>query len=94
MSVHDALVAVRVGIAAVGGLSSLWSFRLGLPAARNRWIYVLLAVGFGLVAFGAIAEGILFEFGGWDLIAAHTAEAFLGILAFSAILLAIVRSRV
>ncbi len=94
MNVHDALVAVRVGVAAMGGLSSLWSVRLGILATRYRWTYIFLALGFALVAFGAIVEGILFEFGGWDLFAAHTAEALIGIIAFAAILLAILRSRV
>ena len=94
MNIHDALVAMRLGVVAVGGLSSLWSLRLGLLSPRNRWTYLLLALGFGLVTFGVIAEGVLFEFGGWDLFAAHTAEALVGIVAFSAILLAIMRSRV
>ena len=94
MSIHDALVAVRLGVVAVGGLSSLWSLRLGLGAARERWTYLLLALGFGLVALGAIVEGILFEFAGWDLFAAHTTESVLGIAGFSAILVSILRSRV
>lgn len=94
MNIHDALVAARLGVAAVGGLSSLWSLRLGLRSDRGRWTYFLLATGFGLVAFSAIVEGILFEFAGWDLFAAHTVEALVAIVAFAAILVSILRSRV
>lgn len=94
MNIHDALVAVRLGVVAVGGLSSFWSLRLGLHSARDRWTYFLLAMGFGLVALGAVVEGILFEIVGWDLVAAHTTESVVGIAGFSAILLSILRSRV
>ncbi len=94
MNIHDALVVVRLGVVAAGGLSGLWCLRLGFLSSRDRWTYFLLAAGFGLIAFGATAEGILFEFAGWSLFEAHAVEALVGIAAFSAILISILRSRV
>ncbi len=94
MNIHDALVVVRLGVVAAGGLSGFWCLRRGSLASSDRWTYFLLAAGFGLIAFGAVVEGILFEFAGWGLVEAHAAEALVGIAAFSAILVSILRSRV
>jgi hypothetical protein len=93
MTLHEALVAVRLGIVVAGGLAGLWSLRLAYASTRARWAYLLLGIGFGLIAFGAIAEGLLYEFAGWDLLAAHSVEALVSIAGFSSILGAIVRSR-
>ena len=94
MTAHDVLVALRLGVVAVGGLAGLWSLRLAILSPAHRGTYFLLAMGFGLVTLGAIVEGILFEFVGWDLASAHTVEAFVGIAGFALILASIIRSPV
>jgi len=90
----EVLVALRLGVVAAGGLAGLFSLRMGLRSPTHRWTYFLLAAGFGLVTLGAILEGLLFEFAGWDLVMAHTAEAFTEIAGFALILVAVVRSKV
>lgn len=94
MTQHELLVALRLGIVAVGGLAALWSLRLTLHARDGRWTYLLLTAGFGFVTLGTIVEGILFEFARWDLLDAHTTEALLGAVGFALVLLTILRSHV
>ena len=94
LTIHEALVAVRLGIVVAGGLAGLWCLRLALASGRDRWSYLLLAAGFGLIAFGAVAEGVLYEFAGWDLFAPHTAEALVRIAGFSSLLASILPSKV
>ncbi|MFQ5871984.1 MAG: hypothetical protein ACE5IB_07485 [Candidatus Geothermarchaeales archaeon] len=93
MTDHTLLVAVRLGIVAVGSLNSLWSLRLALRSHLHRPTYLLLALGFGLLTLGAVIEGVLFEFAGWDLVAVHAVEAFMSIAGFTAVLLSILQSR-
>ncbi len=94
MTLYEALVALRLGVVAVGTLAGLWSLRLALRSSVHRWTYFLLATGFGLITLGAIVEGILFEFFRWDLVSAHTVEALVSIAGFALILTSIVRSSV
>ncbi|MEE9236817.1 MAG: hypothetical protein V3U52_03405 [Thermoplasmata archaeon] len=93
MTDHLLLVALRVAIVAVGSLTALWSLRLALRSRGHRRTYLFLTIGFGLITLGAFVEGLLFEFAGWDLIAAHAVEAFVGAIGFVAILLSIVWSQ-
>ncbi|MFQ5919846.1 MAG: hypothetical protein ACE5I4_07370 [Thermoplasmata archaeon] len=94
MTSHDVLVGLRIGVLVAGTLVTLWALRLALRAPVHRGTYVLLVLGFGLVTLGAVVEGVLFEFGGWTLVAAHTAEAFVTAGGLALILLSIVLSRV
>ncbi len=90
---HALLVALRAGAALMGALAAIWSFRLAVLLAGSRRTYLLLSIGFGVVALGAVVEGLLFGVARWDLQAAHALEAFVSAAGFAAILLAIVRSQ-
>lgn len=92
MTGHDLLVALRLGVVAVGGLTALWSLRMSLRSRSQPKVYFLLAAGFGLITLGAVVEGILFEFAGWSLLSAHTTEAAVSVAGFALVLLAILRS--
>ncbi len=91
---HWLLVGLRVGVLIGGALVTLWALRLTLRSGGDRFTYLLLMLGFGLVTLGALVEGVLFEFGGYALLEAHTAEAFATAAGLALILLSIVRSRV
>ncbi|MEE9236207.1 MAG: hypothetical protein V3U52_00235 [Thermoplasmata archaeon] len=83
----SALIAVRVTILMVGSLLTLFALnRYYRSGSRDT---LLLSVGFGFIAFGALMEGLLFEFLGWSLVAVHTLEAGFSVLGLSAVLLAI-----
>lgn len=86
MTEHEILVAVRIGIVAVGSLVGLWSLRLALLRLERRPAYFLLAGGFGLLTLGSVIEGVLFEFAQWPLLDAHVAEAALTAAGFVLIL--------
>lgn len=94
MTDHSVLVALRLGVVAVGSLAALWTLRLSLHVVGHRLTYSLLALGFGLLTLGTVLEGALFEFAGWDLASAHTAEAIVAATGFAVVLVAILRSRV
>jgi len=94
MTEHTILVALRLGVVAAGALAALWSVRLNLLSQDHRGTYLLLALGFGLITLGAVVEGVLFEFARWDLLDAHTVEAFVGTAGFALVLLSILRSHV
>ncbi len=91
---HWLLVGLRIGVLIGGALVTLWALRLTLRSEGDRLTYLLLMLGFGLVTLGALVEGVLFEFGGYALLEAHTAEAFPTAAGLALILLSIVRSRV
>ncbi len=92
MTEHWILVALRLGIVAVGSLAGLWSLRLGLRRRDQRTVYLLLATGFGLLTLGAVVEGLLFELARWDLSDAHAAEAVVTAAGFILVLVSILRS--
>ncbi|MFQ6012409.1 MAG: hypothetical protein ACE5LS_02020 [Thermoplasmata archaeon] len=94
MTDYPALVAMRLGIVAVGAVVTLWGLRLAVRARSHRRTYLLLTAGFALLTLGAVVEGVLFEFLRWDLMAAHTAEAFIGATGFALILFSIHGSQV
>lgn len=94
MTGHLLLVSLRLAIVTVGAIVTLWGLRLVIQARGHRSTYLLLTAGFALLTLGAVVEGVLFEFLGWDLFAAHTAEAVVAASGFALILLSIVRSRV
>ncbi|MFQ5987077.1 MAG: hypothetical protein ACE5KQ_06940 [Thermoplasmata archaeon] len=94
MTGHWLLIGLRIGVLAAGALVTLWALRLSIRAPGHRGTYVLLVLGFGLFTLGAVVEGVLFEFAGWTLLDAHTAEAFLTGAGLALILLSIVQSRV
>jgi hypothetical protein len=88
---HWVLVALRIGIVAVGSLAGLWSLRLGLRRRERRGTYLLLAAGFGLLTLGSVVEGVLFEFAGWALSDANVAEAVVTAAGFVLVLVSILR---
>ncbi len=94
MTDHPVLVILRLGIVGVGAIVTLWGLRLAVRTRGHRNTYLPLTAGFALVTLGAVVEGVLFEFLGWSLSAAHTAEAFIGAIGFALILASIQRSQV
>ncbi|MDX1534667.1 MAG: hypothetical protein R3291_03505 [Thermoplasmata archaeon] len=94
MTDHWTVLGLRVGVLVAGALVTWWALRLTIRARAHRGTYLLLGLGFGLVTLGALVEGILFEFGGWSLLAAHTAEAFVTAGGLGLILVSIILSRV
>lgn len=92
---HDVLAGLQIAILAAGGVVSFWAFRLAARSAREPGgrAFTALGVGFALLAVGAAAEGVLFEFMGWSLTLAHAAEAVLTAIGFAVILVAILRYR-
>lgn len=94
MTGHWLLIGLRIGVLAAGALVTFWTLRLTVRSPGHRGTYLLLVLGFGLLTIGALVEGVLFEFGGWELLDAHTAEAFLTAAGLAMILSSIVRSRV
>ncbi|MFQ5909072.1 MAG: hypothetical protein ACE5JE_09685 [Thermoplasmata archaeon] len=93
MTDHILLTAVRLGIVAVGSLTTLWSLRRGGRSQSHRATYLFLALGFGLLTLSAVVEGVLFEFVGWDLVSVHTVEAFISVAGFAAVLISILQSQ-
>jgi hypothetical protein len=91
MTDHWVLVALRIGIVAVGSLVGLWSLRLGLRRRERPATYLFLAAGFGLLTLGSVVEGVLFEFAGWALSDAHVAEAAVTAAGFVLVLVSILR---
>lgn len=94
MTIHDLIVGLRIGVLIAGTLVTLWALRLALRAPSDRGTYSLLVLGFGLVTLGVVIEVALFQFAGWTLVAAHTAEALVTAGGLALILFSIVRSRV
>lgn len=85
------LVAVRVGVLMTGTLLALLVFRSYLRGGARD--HLLLAVGFGLIALGALVEGVLFEVFDLGLLLVHTVESVFVILGLLAVLLAILVTR-
>ncbi len=94
MTDYPTLVILRLGIVGMGAIVTLWGLRLAIRTPGHRRTYLPLTAGFALVTLGAVVEGVLFEFLGWSLSAAHTAEAFIGAFGFALILASIQRSPV
>ncbi len=94
MTEHPYLVILRLAIVGVGAVVTLWGLRMVVQGRGHRSTFLLLTTGFALLTIGAVVEGILFEFFGWDLAAAHTVEALTAALGFVLILVSIQRSQV
>lgn len=84
---HLWLMVAKVVVLALGAAVAGVAF---LAHRRNgSRLMLLLAVAFGLIAFGSFVEGLLFEVLGWDLLMVHVVEsAFIlaGLVALAAIL--------
>ena len=94
MTDHIALSALRIAAVAVGGLLALWSLNLARRAKEHALTYALLSAGFALMALAALVEGILFEFAGWEPVAAATVNAVVTACGFTLIIVAVRRSGV
>jgi len=92
MTLHWVLVALRLGIVAIGLVVGVWSLRMGVRSRGGRARYLLLSIGFGLLTLGSAVEGIVFEFAGWSLLNSHTAETFISAAGFASILVSILRT--
>ncbi len=91
MPYHYGLVLVRLLIVALGAIVVYLAFR---SHRQNRSIAMLfLSIGFTLITVGAVIEGVLFEFLGIDIFAAHTVESTLVALGFTAIIYSIYGTR-
>ena len=87
---HQVLVAAKLAVlllgAGVAGLSFLAWRRTG------ERMMAFLTIAFALVALGSFAEGILFEFMGWNLFAVSIVET-LFVLAGLSMLAVVLRPR-
>ncbi|WP_435119973.1 DUF7521 family protein [Halolamina sp. C58] len=67
------LVFVRLLVLVLGVLITYYSLqayrRTGTPYMRNA------TLGFGIITVGVFIEGVLFEFGGFDLAVVHIIES-------------------
>ncbi|MFQ5908001.1 MAG: hypothetical protein ACE5JE_04110 [Thermoplasmata archaeon] len=91
---HPTLAVFRLAIVAAGAIVTLWGLRMVVQARGHRDTFLFLTAGFALLTLGAVVEGVLFEFFGWDLTPAHTAEALIAALGFALILISIQRSQI
>jgi hypothetical protein len=67
------LVTVRLIVLVLGALITFYSFK---AYRRTRTRYLRDAsVGFGIITIGVFIEGVLFEFGGFDLALVHVIES-------------------
>jgi hypothetical protein len=94
MTEHPTLIIFRLAIVAAGAIVTLWGLRMVVQGRGHRGTFLFLTAGFALLTLGAVVEGVLFEFFGWDLVSAHTAEALTAVLGFVLILISIRRSQV
>jgi hypothetical protein len=94
MTEHPTLIIIRLAIVAAGAVVTLWGLRMVVQSRGHRGIFLLLTAGFALLTLGAVVEGVLFELFGWDLVAAHTAEALTAAVGFALILISIQWSHV
>ncbi len=88
MTAHIALVAVRAAVLVTGAFLTLSVFWRYLQSNLSKE-YLLLSVGFGLIATGALVEGLLFEFFRMSLMDVHTVEAGFAVAGFLSVLIAI-----
>lgn len=67
------LVLVRIVVLLLGVLITYYS----LEAYRRTGAYYLrdASIGFGIITFGVLVEGVLFEIGGLDLAVVHIVES-------------------
>lgn len=91
MSSHITLVLVRLLIVALGAVVIYLSFKSHRQNHSNAML--LLSIGFTFITVGAVIEGILFEFLGFDIFGAHTVESILVALGLMAILYSIYGTR-
>jgi hypothetical protein len=72
---HPLLVGAKVAVLVLGASVAGVSFFAWRRTGRRFMLY--LAAAFALIALGSFAEGIAFEFLGWDLFAASALETLL-----------------
>lgn len=84
MSYHTILVLVRLLIVALGAIIVHLALRSHRQHRSNAML--LVSIGFTLITVGAVIEGVLFEFLGFDIFAAHTVESTLVALGFTVII--------
>lgn len=75
MSSHITLVLVRLLIVILGAIVIYLSFKS--HRQNHSTAMLLLSMGFALITIGAVIEGVLFEFFGFDIFGAHTVESIL-----------------
>lgn len=67
------LVVVRLLVLALGALITYYSLK---AYRRTRTYYMRnTAIGFGIITLGVFIEGVLFEFGGFNLAVVHIIES-------------------
>ncbi|WP_042665962.1 hypothetical protein [Haloferax sp. ATB1] len=67
------LVGVRLIVLSLGVLITFYSYQ----AYKNTRTYYLRnsTIGFGIITVGVFIEGVLFEFGGFDIVVVHLIES-------------------
>ncbi len=91
MTAHIALVAVRAAVLATGTFVTFSVFWRYLQSDLSKE-YLLLSAGFGLIATGALVEGLLFEVFRMSLLDVHTVEAGFTVAGLLSVLIAILAS--
>lgn len=67
------LVGVRLIVLSLGVMITFYSYQ----AYKNARTYYLRnsTIGFGIITVGVFIEGVLFEFGGFDIVIVHLIES-------------------
>ena len=81
------LQIIKVIIVAVGGLVVLLLIKGYKRAGSSAMLY--LAIGFSLITFGSIVEGILFEFFGYTLLEVSIISSVITLLGLVAVVYSI-----
>ena len=91
MSFHYALVFVRLLIVLLGSVVVYLTLKSHRHNHSNAML--LLSIGFALITIGAVIEGVLFEFLGYDILEALMIGSVIGALGFTAIIYSIFGTR-
>lgn len=87
MSFHFTLILIRLLIVLLGAVVVYLSFKSYMKNRSSAML--LLSIGFGIITISVVIEGMLFEFFGLDIFAAHMVESVGVALGFAVIIYSI-----